>query len=97
MCTCLRYHPVNADNKGCRMCTKLLNYFSTNFLFHTEETRSLSFARKTLKASEGTCSALYTNDDCELLYGTGAICHQNQCYCDRSKSYVDNNKCSKVD
>ncbi|CAF3293625.1 unnamed protein product, partial [Rotaria sp. Silwood2] len=43
------------------------------------------------------CNAPYTEDDCVALHNTGAICRNSSCYCDRSKSFVSNNRCGKFE
>jgi hypothetical protein len=35
----------------------------------------------------------YTNDDCIILYGKDAFCKNEQCYCNRQSSFMDNQKC----
>ncbi|CAF4481714.1 unnamed protein product, partial [Rotaria sp. Silwood2] len=39
------------------------------------------------------CNPPYTEGDCVALHGTGAICRNSSCYCDRSKSFVSDNRC----
>lgn len=41
----------------------------------------------------GTCNSTLTNDDCQALFGAGAVCRDGQCYCDRKRSYVHHNRC----
>jgi hypothetical protein len=41
------------------------------------------------------CNSSYTDGDCVGLYGAGAVCRNNTCYCDQSLSYVRNNLCGK--
>lgn len=43
------------------------------------------------------CNETYTNDDCEALIGPGGVCSNNQCYCDRSRSFVRNSRCGKLE
>ncbi len=42
------------------------------------------------------CNAPYTDKDCEGLHGVGAVCRNSTCYCDRSQSFVQDNKCGKL-
>lgn len=42
------------------------------------------------------CTEAYGNDeDCKALHGAGAVCRNNTCYCDRSRSFVEGNRCGK--
>jgi len=45
---------------------------------------------------EVRCNAPYTVKDCEGLHGVGAVCLNSTCYCDRSQSFVQDNKCGKL-
>jgi hypothetical protein len=38
----------------------------------------------------------YTDQGCEALYGVGAVCRNNTCYCNQFRSFVQNGRCGKL-
>ncbi|UJR14617.1 hypothetical protein I4U23_001611 [Adineta vaga] len=39
------------------------------------------------------CDAPNNDNDCEALHGSGAVCRNNTCYCDRRRSFVRSKQC----
>lgn len=42
------------------------------------------------------CDSAYTNQDCQVFFGSSAVCRDNQCFCDHRRSYVHNNRCGII-